>query len=167
MENLRIIWSFNCINFFWLWYRYQNWTLVSVPNTKTWFRSHTRAKVCVLVRDLTIILGKYQYTYWYLYLVFWFSNTDTDILLITKMYWNTDTSVFFFWPVTVIFLNDLTNISKMEKSLKKILPFWSSLFDSSFYSIITNKKSRCQHSSLRYLGIGIFTTNWSFFSPCA
>ena len=26
---------------FWLWYHYRNWSLVLVPDTKIWFRSHT------------------------------------------------------------------------------------------------------------------------------
>ena len=58
-------------------------------------------ELSLLIRDLTIILGKYQYTYqvsvyWYLYLVFWFSNTDTD----TSYFKN----VLIYWYFSIFFL---------------------------------------------------------------
>ena len=34
-------------------YRYRNWTLVSVPDTKTWFRSYTKCNATQL--DLTML----------------------------------------------------------------------------------------------------------------
>ena len=57
------------------------------------------------------------------------------ILLISKTYWNTDTSVFFYWSVSVLFfyfLNDLFKVLKMDKSLN----FFSATLKFTFWQLL-------------------------------
>ena len=42
---------------FQLWYRYRNWTLVFVSNTKTWFQSYTTPGSCILSTIFTKLCG--------------------------------------------------------------------------------------------------------------
>ena len=39
-----------------LWYRYRNWTLVSVPDTETWFRSYTNLSLKLNLKTLWLEL---------------------------------------------------------------------------------------------------------------
>ena len=47
MKNFEKMFQFRKKKFL-LQYRYRNWTLVSVPDSETWFRLHTRAKFIFL-----------------------------------------------------------------------------------------------------------------------